>query len=75
VVAALDPLRQLDLLRGGEELDPADVLEEKLERIGRDLARRLNRLLFLLDGDDLERWRVRCTALRLPAGRGLPGRI
>ena len=32
VVAALDPLRELDLLRGCEQLDAADVLEEELER-------------------------------------------
>ena len=38
MVAALDPLRELDLLRGGEQLDLADVLEEELERVGRDLA-------------------------------------
>src|SRR6266849_8421521 len=55
MVAALDPLRQLDLLSGGEEIDLADVLEEELERIRRDLARRLDRLLlFLLEGDDLD---------------------
>ena len=39
VVAALDPLRELDLLRGGEQVDPADVLEEELEGVGRDLLR------------------------------------
>ena len=39
VVAALDPLRELDLLGGGQQLDAADVLEEELERVGRDLAR------------------------------------
>jgi hypothetical protein len=37
VLAALDALRELDLLRGGEERDLADVLEEELQRIGRDL--------------------------------------
>ena len=40
VVAALDPLRELDLLRGREQVDLADVLEEELQRVGRDLARR-----------------------------------
>ena len=38
VVAALDPLRELDLLGGGQQLDLADVLEEELQRVGRDLA-------------------------------------
>ena len=38
VVAALDPLRELDLLRRGQQVDLADVLEEELERLGRDLA-------------------------------------
>src|SRR5439155_380720 len=38
VVAALDPLRELDLLRGREQVDAADVLEEELQRIGGDLA-------------------------------------
>ena len=38
MVAALDPLRELDLLGGGQQLDLADVLEEELERVGRDLA-------------------------------------
>ena len=50
VVAALDPLRELDLLRGGEQVDLADVLEEELQRVGRDLARLLDRLLLLLLG-------------------------
>ena len=45
VVAALDPLRELDLLGGGEQVDPADVLEEELQRVGRDLG--LGRLLDL----------------------------
>jgi hypothetical protein len=47
VVAALDPLRELDLLGRGEQVDLADVLQEQLERVGRDLARLLRRLLFL----------------------------
>ena len=38
VLAALDPLRELDLLRRGEERDLADVLQEELQRIGRDLG-------------------------------------
>ena len=35
MVAALDALRELDLLRGREQLDPADVLQEQLERVRR----------------------------------------
>jgi hypothetical protein len=38
MIAALDPLGKLDLLRGGQERDLADVLQEELERIGRDLG-------------------------------------
>jgi hypothetical protein len=38
VLAALDALRELDLLRRGQERDLADVLEEELERVGRDLG-------------------------------------
>src|SRR5262249_36504783 len=37
VIAALDALRELDLLGGGEEVDLAYVLEEELQRVGRDL--------------------------------------
>src|SRR5436190_12887003 len=37
VVAALDALRELDLLRGGEQVDLADVLQKELQRVGRDL--------------------------------------
>ena len=37
MVALLDPLRELDLLRGREERHLADVLEEELQRVGRDL--------------------------------------
>src|SRR4051812_1853921 len=37
MVAALDALGELDLLRGGEQIDLADVLQEELERVGRDL--------------------------------------
>src|SRR5229473_3207425 len=55
MVAALDPLRQLDLLSGGEEIDLADVLEEELERVGRNLTGLFGLLLlFLLGGDDLD---------------------
>ena len=58
MVAALDALRELDLLRGGEQVDPADVLEEELERVGRDLLRLdlLGRCVVLLvvAGDDLD---------------------
>ena len=50
VVAALDALRELDLLRRGEQVDPADVLQEELQRVGRDLARRLGRRLLLFLG-------------------------
>ena len=45
MVAALDPLGEGDLLCGGQQLDLADVLEEELEGVGRDLAG----LLDLLD--------------------------
>jgi hypothetical protein len=48
VVAALDPLRELDLLRRGEQRHLADVLEEELERVGRDLPG-LGRLGLALD--------------------------
>ena len=54
VVAALDPLRQLDLLRGGEQRHLADVLEEELERVGRDLACLLDLRLGLVPLDDLD---------------------
>ena len=65
MVAALDPLRELDLLRGGEQRHLADVLEEELERVGGDLGRlaaspSLGLLLGLglddLDVELLERW-------------------
>ena len=42
VVAALDPLRELDLLRRREERHLADVLQEELQRVGRDLRVRLD---------------------------------
>src|SRR5215831_6909937 len=56
VVTALDPLRELDLLRGGEQVDLPDVLQEELQRVCRDLARLLHRCLvvFLRPGDDLD---------------------
>jgi hypothetical protein len=38
VVAALDPLCELNLLCSREQIDPTDVFEEELQRIGRDLA-------------------------------------
>ena len=39
MVAALDALRELDLLGRREERHLADVLEEELEGVGRDFAR------------------------------------
>ncbi len=36
-VAPLDPLGELDLLRGRQQIDLADVLEKELKRVGRDL--------------------------------------
>jgi hypothetical protein len=54
VLAALDALRELDLLRGGQERNLADVLQEELERVGRDLGLRLGLDLGLVGacGDD-----------------------
>jgi hypothetical protein len=55
VLAALDPLRELDLLRGREQRDLADVLEEELQGVGRDLGLRLDldlRLVRLARMDD-----------------------
>ena len=60
VVAALDPLGELDLLGGGEERHLADVLEEELQRVGRDLglgrsqARSRSASCLGLGGDDLD---------------------
>ena len=58
MVAGLDALCELDLLRGGEQRHLADVLEEELERVGRDLGFDLPLLLALLrgavDGDDFD---------------------
>ena len=34
LVAPLDPLGQLDLLLGAQQWEPADVLEQELERVG-----------------------------------------
>jgi len=34
MVSALDPLRELYLLRRGQQVELADILEEELERIG-----------------------------------------
>src|SRR5919198_3190513 len=48
VLAALDALRQLDLLRGGQQVDLPDVLQEQLQRVRADLARGLGRRLTLL---------------------------
>src|SRR6266540_4383180 len=48
MVPALDPLRELDLLGGGQERDLADVLQEELQRVGRNLHTGLE--LFLFDG-------------------------
>ena len=58
VVTALDPLCQLDLLRCRQQLDLADVLEEELQRVGRDLAlgraRGLILLLRVIAADDVD---------------------
>jgi hypothetical protein len=48
VLAALDALRELDLLGRSEEGHLADVLEEELERVGRDLRLGLGLRLGLL---------------------------
>ena len=54
VLAALDPLRQLDFLGGREQRHLADVLEEELQRVGRDLARLLDLGVGLVALDDLD---------------------
>jgi hypothetical protein len=56
VLAPLDALRELDLLSCGEQVDLPDVLQEELQRVGRDLARlfRLLLLFLVLAGDDLD---------------------
>src|SRR3954468_9310272 len=46
-VAALDALRELDLLGGGEQPDLADVLEEQLQGIGGHIRLQVQRLLAL----------------------------
>src|SRR4051794_354442 len=46
-VAALDALRELDLLGGGEQADLADVLEEQLQGIGGHIRLQVQRLLAL----------------------------
>jgi hypothetical protein len=57
VLATLDPLRELDLLSGGEERHLPDVLQEELEGVGRDLGfgrslrLGLSRLVRMDDGD------------------------
>ena len=38
-VAALDPLGELDLVRGGQQLVAAGLVQEQLERVGRDRVR------------------------------------
>ena len=43
VVASLDALGELDLLRGRQERHLADVLQKQLQRVGRDLADRRRR--------------------------------
>src|SRR5262249_31126136 len=48
VVAALDALCELDLLRRREQVDLADVLEEELERVARDLEGERDRLFALV---------------------------
>jgi hypothetical protein len=48
VLTALDALRELDLLCCGEQRDLADVLQEELERVGRDLGLGLDLRLRLI---------------------------
>src|SRR5205823_9130980 len=50
MLAALDALGELDLLRRGEQVDAADVLEEKLQRVRRGLHRRSGRLVVEIGG-------------------------
>ena len=51
MVAALDALRELDLLRRREQLDAADVLQEQLQRVRRRLeSPRAERLLVEIRG-------------------------
>ena len=60
VLAALDPLRELDLLRGGQQRHLADVLEEELQRVGRDLARLFHFRFRLVALHDLDLELVEC---------------
>jgi hypothetical protein len=55
MVATLDPLRQLDLLRRRQQADLADLLQKELQRVGRDLARLRDRLLLLGERCDDDR--------------------
>ncbi len=59
MIAALDALCQLDLLGGGQQLDLADVLQEELQRVGREL-----RVYGLLHLFGLRRVEVRCSVRR-----------
>src|SRR5579862_1141539 len=52
VVAALDPLRELDLLGGGEQVDLSDALEKDLQRIRGRIRQLLEPTLAVLDGFD-----------------------
>jgi hypothetical protein len=64
MLAQLDPLRQLDLLGRRQERDLADVLEEELQGVGRDLrlgGPLLVGVVALIDADDVD--------LRLLEGR------
>ena len=55
MVAALDLLRELDFLRRCQEVDFADVFQEELERICRDVRPlELERVDCLLLGDELD---------------------
>ena len=71
MLAALDALRELDLLRGGEERHLADVLEEELQRVGRDLgfALPLSRLCLVdrvsVDDSDLRLFEGRVEVVQL----------
>ncbi len=47
MVATLDPLRQLDLLRRRQQFDLADLLQKELQRVGRNLARLCDQLIVL----------------------------
>ena len=49
MLAALDALRELDLLCCGEQRNLPDVLQEQLQRVGRDLSGRLDLGLGVVD--------------------------